>query len=64
MGTRVLMHAYPRRACADVTGQGQRGGAEAAQGKTANENPARHPAARDSRPGRTMRTRWRPAGLP
>jgi hypothetical protein len=64
MGTGVLVHAYLRRACADVPRQRQGGGAETAQGKTENENPAHRPAARDSCRGCTMRTRWRPAGLP
>ena len=64
MSTRVLVRAYLRRTRADVPRQGQRRGAETAQAEAENENPARHPAARDSGRGRTVRTSWRPAGLP
>ncbi len=63
MSTRVLVRAHLRRARADMPRQGQGRGAETAQGKTEDENPARHPAARDSCRGRTVRTPWRPAGL-
>jgi hypothetical protein len=64
MSTRVLMGGYLRWTRADVPRQGQGRRAETAQGETENENPARHPAARDSCRGRTVRTSWRPAGLP
>jgi hypothetical protein len=63
MSTRVV-RAHLRRTRADVPRQGQGRCAETAQGETESENPARRPAARDSGRGRTVRTSWRPAGLP
>ncbi len=64
MSTRVLVGSYPRWTSADMPRQGQGRRAETAQGETENKNPARHPAARDSCRGRTVRASWRPAGLP
>ena len=64
MSTRVLGGGYLRWTRTGVPRQGQCRGAETAQGEAENENPARHPAARGSGRGRTVRTSWRPAGLP
>jgi hypothetical protein len=56
MAIHALMGAGLARGPADVPRQGQDRGTETAQGEAENENPARYPAADDSRRGGTMST--------
>ncbi|HEX3387995.1 MAG TPA: hypothetical protein VHT94_03055 [Streptosporangiaceae bacterium] len=56
MTIHALMGAGLARGPADVPRQGQGRGTETAQGEAQSENPARHPAADDSRRGSTVST--------